>query len=261
MSNHPFRFYAPCCDQSNSLNMKMHISKFFLSILLCHNLQGQIKELNFYFGCQFLEINQINEWEDTWNFDPINSAWSAEISANYYPIKNKRFFLQTGIKYHKIESQFGFLEPLQVSNQPDAPYERFRYGFDLYYFMFHISPSAKFKIAKGLNLIFGIGLMIDYARANQKGFQIYIDPSSFDWSISQYSGKYTDLGLSYNLSTSISKRLTQKVSLSLKLEYNIINTVIGEESGSAFQGAFPNQSNITVPIHQGMMDLSGLNTL
>lgn len=242
----------------------MRRTKFLIHIFLFYGLNAysQIQEVNLYLGNQFLSISQINEWEHIWDLNPIKSALSTELSANYYPFENKRFFIQPGLKYHKVRSQNRSVEFFkEVMGISDVTYGDFRYGFDSQYFVFHISPSYKISVSKSVNLMIGIGLMTHLVKTKQYGFQVHVDPETFASTTSQYQSKYRAYGLSYNLSTSISKRLTNRLMLALKMEYNWISTVIGEESESAIFSILPNRNNITVPIHRNNLNLSGLNML
>ncbi|MEO9801727.1 MAG: hypothetical protein ABJF04_00700 [Reichenbachiella sp.] len=252
------------------MNSKQGKSLLFFLLFLKLTTYGQLKEINWYAGAQSLNITQFNELEITgpeWDFKNAKAAFSTELSFNYFPLKNDLFFIQTGIKYFRLKSQHNTIEyitelnGIDLGGTSDIQYGEFDYGFNFQYIVCFISPSFQLKLSKGLVATIGVGAMIHRATTKQDGFQIIIDPDTFEWTNSQFTGSYQDYAFSYNLSTSLTKDLSKKLGVSLKVEYNFIKSNIGEESRSIYYGALLNQENITVPIHVRDLDLSGLNVM
>ncbi|MEP2026433.1 MAG: hypothetical protein ABJH98_11600 [Reichenbachiella sp.] len=257
--------------------MNLIRGKFFLLFLLSLQLTsyGQFKDINLYVGVQSLNNLHFNNSEalsPDWAIYNAKAAFSSELSINYFPTKSKRFFVQTGFKYFRLNGQHKTVEYISEFNGIDlgelpelfVEYGDYEYGFDFQYATYFISPTYTWPISNSMNVTFGVGGMIYLASTKQEGVSVFTAPDSFAITNSQYEGNYQDYGLAYNLSTTISKVFTDKFSLSLKAEYSFMEITIGEDSKSVLyygNSDFAGQSGITVPIHKQTLDLSGLNLM
>ncbi len=199
-----------------------------------------------------MNIDPINEWEDILDMNPIRNAFSAELSANIYLKSESNLFIQSGFKFHHVTNQFGWIEHVDP---------RIKYGVNLNYSTYFISPSYRLMLNKDMELRCGVGLLLHYAVANQEGAKLTYDQNSENWISTQYDSKYEDIDLGYNVSLVLSKSINNNLSIAVKSEYNWLYSDIGEPTPSPYNEVDLGRDNFIVPIHKGNLDLSGFSIL
>ena len=233
----------------------------YFSLLCCFQLQtfGQVRDLSVGFGLRFPRIRQLNDWDlptHRLNLKPINQAWTSELSFDYYPLQTKNLFIQATFGYSKVESQNISVE--SVGENDEIRY--FDYGFDLDYYVFPLSPGYVFELPRKFSIKLYAGLHVIMTLSSQNGIKIRFNPYAevitYDLQEVQYNGRYHSTGISWRAGGSLTKSISNRISLFVSAGYDRIPIKIGEKSTNIPGPGFP---IIIVPIPHQTLNLSGFN--